>query len=189
MLVRPITTNPARRRRATTGASSHAGGASSSAREPARDTCPLISNRVLDRDRNAGERRRLGVSPAQPVHGLGGSDAASASTWMKTRAPSPASSAIFARQSSTSLRAVIRPVARSAAAWPRSGDRTWQNSQAHRSNPVWRFRSLLSCKSHERHKFVSVGKKRQERSSLKLALGTLECFRAKWIPVRVKKTR
>src|SRR5882762_5772139 len=48
MLVRPITMKPARRSRATTGASPSAGvQSSSSAREPARVTCPLMSNRSL----------------------------------------------------------------------------------------------------------------------------------------------
>jgi len=47
MLVRPITTKPARRNRATTVASASAGAESSSAREPARVTCPLMSNRSL----------------------------------------------------------------------------------------------------------------------------------------------
>jgi hypothetical protein len=40
--------------------------------------------------------------------------AASASTWMKARAPSPALSPILARHSSTSLRA-LRPLSRSSA--------------------------------------------------------------------------
>ena len=47
MLVRPITMKPARRNLATTGASASAGAKSSNAREPARVTCPLMSNKSL----------------------------------------------------------------------------------------------------------------------------------------------
>ena len=74
MLVRPITMKPARRSRATTGASASAGAESSSAREPARVTCPLMSNRSLIETGNAGERRRRRLDLAQPVHRLGSLD-------------------------------------------------------------------------------------------------------------------
>src|SRR5690606_18924076 len=47
--------------------------------------------------------------------------APSASTEIKTRAPSPAGSAILARQASTRSRAVVRPLARSAASEARVG--------------------------------------------------------------------
>ena len=108
MLVRPITTKPAARSRATTGASASAGAESSSAREPARVTCPLMSKRSLietgmpaNGDGAACALRSRSIASAAAI-------AASLSTWMKVRAPSPAGSAILARHSSTSLRAEVR---------------------------------------------------------------------------------
>src|SRR5215470_17489049 len=121
MLVRPIATKPARRSRATTGASAAAGAESSNAREPARVTCPLMSNRSLietgmpaKRDGAACALRKWSIASAA-------SSAASLSTWMKVRCPSPAGSAIRAMHSSTSLRAVVRPVSRSPASAARVG--------------------------------------------------------------------
>ena len=75
----------------------------------------LDVEQILDRDGNAGigRRRRLGF-PQMSIASAAAS-AASLSTWMKARAPSPAGSAILARHSSTSLRAVVRPASRSAA--------------------------------------------------------------------------
>src|SRR5436190_13801455 len=116
MLVRPITTNPARRNRATTGASASAGvQSSSSAREPARVTCPLMSKRSLietgmpaNGDGAAWALRSRSIASAAPR-------APSLSTWMKARSPSPEGSAILERHSSTSLRAEVRPLSRSAA--------------------------------------------------------------------------
>src|SRR5882757_9875865 len=115
MLVRPITMKPARLSRATTGASASAGAESSSAREPARVTCPLMSNRSLietgmpaNGDSAALALRNRSMASAAP-------SAASRSTWMKVRWPSPAGSAILAMHCSTSLRAEVAPLARSAA--------------------------------------------------------------------------
>src|SRR6478735_5439460 len=116
MLVRPMTMKPARRSRATTGASTSAGvQSSSSAREPARVTCPLMSNRSLietgmpaNGDGAACALRNRSIASAAP-------SAPSLSTWMKARSPSPEGSAILERHSSTSLRADVRPVSRSAA--------------------------------------------------------------------------
>ena len=121
MLVRPITIIPARRNRATAGASRSAGAESSSAREPARVTCPLMSNRSLietgipaKRDGAAFALRKRSIASAA-------SSAASLSTRMKVRCPSPAGSAILARQSSTNWRAEIRPASRSSASTARVG--------------------------------------------------------------------
>src|SRR6266404_4525581 len=115
MLVRPITMKPARRSRATAGASTSAGGESSSAREPARVTCPLMSNRSLMEtgmpakgDGAAFTSRSRSIASAASI-------AASASTSRKARAPSPELSAIRARHASTSLRALVRPFSRSSA--------------------------------------------------------------------------
>src|SRR5438034_375029 len=115
MLVRPITMKPARRSRATAGASASAGAESSSAREPARVTCPLMSNRSLIEtgipakgDGAAFTSRSRSIASAASI-------AASASTWRKARAPSPELSAMRARHSSTSLRALVRPFSRSSA--------------------------------------------------------------------------
>src|SRR3954454_6423129 len=115
MLVRPITTKPAARSRATAGASASAIGESSSAREPARVTWPLMSNRSLTeigmpakRDGAAFAWRRRSIASAAVM-------AASLSTWMNARAPSPSLSAIFARHASSSARAVVRPASRSVA--------------------------------------------------------------------------
>src|SRR6266481_2454176 len=115
MLVRPITMKPARRSRATAGASASAGGESSSAREPARVTCPLMSNRSLMEtgipakgDGAAFTSRSRSIASAASI-------AASASTCRKVRTPSPELSAIRARHSSTSLRALVRPFSRSSA--------------------------------------------------------------------------
>src|SRR6478609_3573348 len=122
MLVRPITIKPARRNRATTGASASAGvQSSSSAREPARVTCPLMSNRSLietgmpaNGDGAAWALRSRSIASAAPR-------APSLSTWMKARSPSPEGSAILARHSSTSLRAEVRPLSRSAASEASAG--------------------------------------------------------------------
>src|ERR1700754_928406 len=121
MLVRPITTKPARRSRATAGASAAAGGESSNARDPARVTCPLMSNRSLieigmpaNGDGAALTSRSRSIASAASI-------AASAPTWRKARAPSPCGSAILARHASTSARAVVRPASRSAAREARVG--------------------------------------------------------------------
>src|ERR1043166_3282 len=121
MLVRPITTKPARLSRATTGASASAGGESSSAREPARVTWPLMSNRSLiatgmpaKRRGAAWALRRRSIAPAASI-------AACVSTWINARGPSPSLSAIFARHASTSARAVVRPDSRLAASEARPG--------------------------------------------------------------------
>src|SRR5882757_5167414 len=121
MLVRPITTKPARRSRATTGASASAGAESSSAREPARVTWPLMSNRSLietgmpaNGDGAALTSRSRSIASAASI-------AASASTRMKARSPSPLGSAMLARQASTNLRALVRPAARSSASAARVG--------------------------------------------------------------------
>src|SRR3954454_195274 len=121
MLVRPITTKPARRSRATAGASAAAGAESSNAREPALVICPLMSNRSFTEigmpangDGAALTSRSRSIASAASI-------AASASTCRKARAPSPSVSAILVRHSSTSARAVVRPASRSAAREPRVG--------------------------------------------------------------------
>ena len=136
MLVRPITTKPARRSRATTGASAAAGGESSNAREPARVTCPLMSNRSLieigmpaNGDGAALTSRSRSIASAASI-------AASASTCMNARAPSPSGSAILARHASTSARAVVRPASRSAAS-EREGRQIVMG--AHPSFEFWSF--------------------------------------------------
>src|ERR1700704_5767969 len=121
MLVRPITTKPARRSRATTGASAAAGGESSSAREPARVTWPLMSNRSLIEIGMPAKGDGAALTSRSRSIASAASIAASASTCRKARAPSPSLSAIFARQASTSARAVVRPASRSAASEPRVG--------------------------------------------------------------------
>ena len=71
MLVRPMMTAPAALSRATIGASALAGGVSSSAlRSGERDFAGDIEE-VLDRDRNAGERRGDITGRAQPVLRIG----------------------------------------------------------------------------------------------------------------------
>src|ERR1700730_2149129 len=121
MLVRPITTEPARRSRATTGASFSAGAESSNAREPARVTCPLMSKRSLIE--TGMPAKRVGAACALRKWSIASaaSSAASLSTWMKVRCPSPTGSAIRPMHSSTSLRAVVRPAARSSASAARVG--------------------------------------------------------------------
>src|ERR1700687_3941912 len=68
MLVRPITIKPARRSRATTGASASAGAESSSAREPARVTCPLMSNRSLIETGMPAKGDGAAFALGHPVH-------------------------------------------------------------------------------------------------------------------------
>ena len=68
MLVRPITMKPARRSRATTGASASAGVQILQRARAGAGHLPLDVKQILDRDRNAGKRRRRRIRLAQPVH-------------------------------------------------------------------------------------------------------------------------
>src|SRR5579871_2196718 len=115
MLVRPIKMKPARRSRETTGASASASGESSSAREPARVTWPLMSNKSLIENGMPAKGDGAALTSRSRSIALAASIAASTSTCTKARAPSPDLSAILARHSSTSLRALVRPLSRSAA--------------------------------------------------------------------------
>src|SRR5579872_945053 len=113
MLVRPIRMNPACRRRDTTTASLSAGAESSSAREPARVTWPLISNKSLIEIGIPAKGEGTALTSRSRSMAFAASIAASTSTWIKAREPSPNLSAILARHSSTSLRALVRPASRS----------------------------------------------------------------------------
>src|SRR3984957_15427874 len=115
MLVRPIRMNPARRSRETTGASFSAGGESSSAREPARVTWPLMSNRSLIEIGMPAKTDGAALTSRSLSMALAASIAASTSTCTKARAPSPDLSAILAGHSPTRFRALGRPLSRSAA--------------------------------------------------------------------------
>src|ERR1700733_57141 len=115
MLVRPIRIKPARRKRETTGASLSAGGESSSAREPARVTWPLMSNKSLIEIGMPAKTDGAALTSRSRSIALAASIAASTSTCTNARAPSPDLSEILARHSSTSFRALVRPLSRSAA--------------------------------------------------------------------------
>ena len=71
MLVRPITMKPARRSRATTGASASAGAQSLQRAGAGAGHLALDVEQILDRDGNAGIRRRRGVGFAQMIHRVG----------------------------------------------------------------------------------------------------------------------
>ena len=80
-------------------------GKSSSAREPARVTCPLDVEEILDRDRNASKRRRRRLGLAQLIHCVRGSDRGVLVDVNEGLAhPRPRDRQSCARHSSTSLR-------------------------------------------------------------------------------------
>ena len=112
MVLRPMTMKPLARSRAMATASATAGAASCSTLDPAVVVSPARSKRSFTP--KGMPAKGEGALPARRCASARSASASASSdlTEMKARAPSPAGSAIRARDSSTSARAEVRPVAR-----------------------------------------------------------------------------
>src|SRR5690349_14561808 len=115
MLLRPMTTAPAARSRATATASEAAGGRSRRITDPAVVTSPATSKRSLIETAKPASGERTTPSLRCRSEASAAASAPWAFTFVNARPPSPFASAMRASASSTSLRLVVLPSARSRA--------------------------------------------------------------------------